>query len=167
MCIEETSCQKAPPWTLRQVTVLTTYLTPWSRIIPQKLIDPVLVKKFPAFYETRRFITTFTSVPYLSLSQTSSIQYTPNSRASPVKEPRLPVPLTELPQEEMFCFQSPPTMSQKLCFFLKIHFNIILPSAPSSSKWPSILQVSQPKPCMHLSCPPFVPHVQPISFFFI
>ena len=36
-----------------------------------------LVKKFPAFYGTRRFITEFTSAPHLSLSRTSSIQSIP------------------------------------------------------------------------------------------
>jgi hypothetical protein len=33
-----------------------------------------LVKKFPAFYGTRRFITAFTSTRHLSLSWASSIQ---------------------------------------------------------------------------------------------
>ena len=36
-----------------------------------------LVKKFPAFYGTRRFITSFTSARHLSLSWASSIQSTP------------------------------------------------------------------------------------------
>ena len=31
----------------------------------------------------------------------------------------------------------------------------------------SFHQVSPPKSCMHLSCPPHVPHAQPISFFTI
>jgi len=43
-------------------------LTPWSRVLLEKLILSKLVKKFPAFYETRRFITTFTSARHLSLS---------------------------------------------------------------------------------------------------
>jgi hypothetical protein len=34
-------------------------LTPWSRILPEKLAGPLLVKKFSAFYGTRRFITAF------------------------------------------------------------------------------------------------------------
>jgi hypothetical protein len=38
-----------------------TYLhTPWSRVLPEKLKRPELLKKFPAFYGTRRFITAFT-----------------------------------------------------------------------------------------------------------
>ena len=39
---------------------LTHSLTPWSKILLEKLTDSQLVKKFPAFYGTRRFITAFT-----------------------------------------------------------------------------------------------------------
>ena len=35
---------------------------------------PQMVKKFPAFYGTRRFITAFTNARYLSLSWASSVQ---------------------------------------------------------------------------------------------
>jgi hypothetical protein len=42
--------------------------TPWSRVLPQKLTGYQLVKKFPAFYGTRRLITAFTSAHHLSLS---------------------------------------------------------------------------------------------------
>jgi len=41
-------------------------LTPWSRVLEQ-LISFQLVK-FPAFYGTQRFVTTFTSARHLSLS---------------------------------------------------------------------------------------------------
>jgi hypothetical protein len=47
---------------------LLTYLTPSSRVILEKLIGLQLVKKFPAFYGTRRFITAFISARHLSLS---------------------------------------------------------------------------------------------------
>ena len=43
-------------------------LIPWSRVSLQNLTGSQLVKKFPAFYGTRRFITAFTSVRHLSLS---------------------------------------------------------------------------------------------------
>jgi hypothetical protein len=43
-------------------------LTPWSRVIIEKLTSSQLVKKFPEFYGTRRFITAFTSARHLSLS---------------------------------------------------------------------------------------------------
>jgi hypothetical protein len=43
-------------------------ITPWSRVLLQKLTGSQLVKKFPTFYGTRRFITAFTSARHLSLS---------------------------------------------------------------------------------------------------
>jgi hypothetical protein len=43
-------------------------LTPWSRVLPEKLKRPELLKKFPAFYGTRRFITAFKRARHLSLS---------------------------------------------------------------------------------------------------
>jgi exonuclease III len=43
-------------------------LTPWSRVLLEKLTDLQLVKKFPAFYGTRRFLTALTSSRHLSLS---------------------------------------------------------------------------------------------------
>ena len=52
-------------------------LTPCSGVLLEKLIGFQLVTKLPAFYGTQRFITTFTSVPYLSLSWASLIQSIP------------------------------------------------------------------------------------------
>jgi len=49
-------------------------LTPWSRVLLEKLTGSHLVKKFPLFYGTRRFITAFTSARNLSLSWARSIQ---------------------------------------------------------------------------------------------
>ena len=48
--------------------------TPWSRLIPEKLTGFQLVKKFPAFYGTRKYITAFISARRLSLSWDSLIQ---------------------------------------------------------------------------------------------
>jgi hypothetical protein len=48
-------------------------LTPWCRVLLEKLTGFQLVKKFPAFYGTRRFITAVTSDRHLSLSSASSI----------------------------------------------------------------------------------------------
>ena len=58
------------------LTYLLSYLrgTPRCRVLLEKLTDLQLVKKFPAFHGTRRFITAFTSVRHLSLSWASSIQ---------------------------------------------------------------------------------------------
>ena len=48
---------------------LHTYLlTPRSAVLLQKLNGSQLVKKFPTFYGTRKFITAFTSARHLSLS---------------------------------------------------------------------------------------------------
>jgi hypothetical protein len=52
-----------------------TKLTPWSRGLLEKLTVSHLVKKFPAFYGTRRFITAVTRARHLSLSWASSIQF--------------------------------------------------------------------------------------------
>ena len=54
---------------------LHTYLlTPWSRVLLEKLTGSQLVKNFPAFYGNWRFITACTGVPHLSLSWARSIQ---------------------------------------------------------------------------------------------
>jgi hypothetical protein len=51
------------------LTYLLTYLlTPWSRILLEKLTGLQLVKEFPAFYGTRKFITEFTNACHLSQS---------------------------------------------------------------------------------------------------
>ena len=56
-------------------TFLLTYLlTPWCRVLLEKLTGLQLVKKFPKFHGTRRFITALTSVRHLSLSWASPIQ---------------------------------------------------------------------------------------------
>ena len=55
-------------------TSFTYFLTPWCRVPLEKLTGLQLVKKFPAFHRTRRFITALTSVRQLSLSWASPIQ---------------------------------------------------------------------------------------------
>ena len=58
----------------------TTYiiyiLTPWRRVLLEKLTGLQLVKKFPAFYGTRRFIIALTSLRHSPLSCASPIQST-------------------------------------------------------------------------------------------
>jgi len=57
------------------LTYLLTYLhTPWCRVLLQQLTGLQLVKKFPAFHGTRRFITALTSVRHLSLSWACPVQ---------------------------------------------------------------------------------------------
>ena len=56
------------------IIIMTYLLTPWCRVLLEELIGLQLVKKFPAFHGTRRFITALTSVRHLSLSWASTIQ---------------------------------------------------------------------------------------------
>ena len=54
---------------------MLTYLrTPWCRVLIEKLTGLQLVKKFPTFHGTRRFITALTRVRHLSLSSARPIQ---------------------------------------------------------------------------------------------
>jgi hypothetical protein len=60
----------------KSVTIETTannvsfisVITPWNRFPLEKLIFAQLVKKFSAFYRTRRFITVFTRWSHWPLS---------------------------------------------------------------------------------------------------
>ena len=49
-------------------------ITPWCRVLLEKLTGLQLVKKLPTFHGTRRFITALTSVRHLSPSWASRIQ---------------------------------------------------------------------------------------------
>ena len=57
-------------------TYITAYsmITPWCRVLLEQLTVLQLVKKFPTFHRTRRFITALTSVRQLSLSWANPIQ---------------------------------------------------------------------------------------------
>jgi hypothetical protein len=57
--------------------VVTNQLTPLSKVLLEKLTVTQLANKFPAFYETRSFITMSTRVRHLSLSWARCIQSTP------------------------------------------------------------------------------------------
>ena len=62
-------------WSQRYSKWLLIYLlTPWCRVLLDKLTGLQLVKKFPAFHWTRTFITALTSIRHLSLSWASPIQ---------------------------------------------------------------------------------------------
>ena len=56
--------------------LLTYLLTPWCKVFLEKLTGLQLVKKFPAFHGTRRFITALTSLRHPSLTWASPIQST-------------------------------------------------------------------------------------------
>jgi hypothetical protein len=61
----------------RNLNRVTHLLLPRSRVLPEKLKHPNLLKKFPAFYWTRRFITAFTRARHVSLSWARLIQSMP------------------------------------------------------------------------------------------
>ena len=56
--------------------LLTYLLNSWSRVL-EKLTGFQLVKKFPVFYGTRKFITSFTSARHLSLPWARSVKSIP------------------------------------------------------------------------------------------
>jgi len=57
--------------------LLIYLLTQWSRVLLEKLTGSQLVKKFPAFYGTRKFIIAFRSARHPFLSCAKSIQSMP------------------------------------------------------------------------------------------
>ena len=64
-------CGVAECAVLRSVAVYITSrvkLKRLNRALLEKLTGPQLVKKFPAFYGTRKFITAFTRAPHLFAS---------------------------------------------------------------------------------------------------
>ena len=54
--------------------LLTHSLTPWCRVLLEQLTGLQLLKKFPAFHGTRRFIPALTTIRHLSLFWASPIQ---------------------------------------------------------------------------------------------
>ena len=56
--------------------ILTYLFIPWSTVLLETLTGSKPVKKFPAFYGTRRFITAFIGPRHLSLSWASSFHST-------------------------------------------------------------------------------------------
>ena len=58
----------------KEVRMCISILTPWCRVLLEKLTGFQLVNKFPAFQGTRRFITALTSVHDLSIPWASPIQ---------------------------------------------------------------------------------------------
>jgi len=53
---------------LRNITLLTYLITPWNRVLLEKLTGSQLVKKFPIFYGTQAFIIAFARARHLYLS---------------------------------------------------------------------------------------------------
>jgi len=63
-------------WYMSRPSLLIKFLllTPWCRVL-EKLTGLQLVKKFPTFHGTRRFITALTSFRHLSVSWASPVQF--------------------------------------------------------------------------------------------
>ena len=67
-------------WSARLVSLIkyfyltTEWLTPLSRVLPKKLTGPQVVKTFPIFYGSYRFITVCTTARHLFLCWGISIQ---------------------------------------------------------------------------------------------
>ena len=105
-----------------QVSITYSILTPRYRVLPEQPPGLQLVKKFPAFHGTRRFITALTSVRQLSLSWTSPIQSTyphPTSwRSIHPSTPRSPYwsPSLRFPHQDPI---HPHLLTYTLTFFLK------------------------------------------------
>jgi len=57
--------------------ILYATIRPGNRVLPVKITGSQLVRNFPAFYGTRRFIAAFTIARHLSLSWTRPIQSMP------------------------------------------------------------------------------------------
>jgi len=83
--------------------LLTHFLTPWRTVLLEKLAGSKLVKKFPVFYGTRRFITIFISGRNLYLSWARSIQSMPlhssSWRSILILSPRLGFPSGLFPSD--------------------------------------------------------------------
>ena len=83
----ELICNRKPPCAGGKASFSNScvyLLTPWSRVPLEKLTVSQLVKNFPVFYGTRRFITAFTNARHLSLSQARSIQSMPTHPTSSI-----------------------------------------------------------------------------------
>ena len=67
-------------WQLRKITYIHTYLltyllTPWSRVLVEKLTGSASSQEIPRIFGTRRFLTVLRSARQLSLSWANSIQF--------------------------------------------------------------------------------------------
>ena len=101
----------------------TYLLTPWCRVL-EKLTGLQLVKKFPAFHGTRRFITALTSVRHLSLSWASPIQSI-----------------------------SPHPTSWRSILILYTHLRLVLPSGLFPSGFPTKTLYTPLSSPIHATCP--------------
>ena len=107
--------------------LLTYLLTPWCRVLLEKLTGLQLVKKFPALHRTRRFITALTSVRHLYLSWASPIQSI-----------------------------YPHPTSWRSILILSTHLRLRLPSGILSSGFPSKTLYTPLSSPIHATCPAYL-----------
>jgi hypothetical protein len=112
---------------------------PLWRVLLEKLIFVQLVKKFPSFYGTRRFITMFTRARHWSLSWVRWIQSTSSHPVSiyiliPSSHLRLGLQSclfpSCLPTETLYAFFIPPACHMSACF-IKLWSCHIMNSSPA------------------------------------
>jgi hypothetical protein len=124
-------------------------LTPWNIALLEKLTVTQLVKTFPAFYGSRRYIIIFTRAHYWSLSWSRRIQLTNSMEQSPSWEANSHSGSPEIsrlllnPNVHYRAHKGPelvPILSHihpvhtLPPYFPKIRCNIIFPPTPRSSK---------------------------------
>ena len=108
-----------------QLYLLLTYLlTPWCRVLLEKLTGSQLVKKFPAFHGIQRFITALTSVRHLSLFWAHQIQSI-----------------------------YPPPTSWRYVLILSTHLSLGLPSGLFPSGFPTKTLNNPLSPIIRVTCP--------------
>ena len=61
-------------WVVTNVPLLTYLLTPWSRVLLQKLTGSAASQEIPSIFGTQMFITVLTSARHLSISWANFIQ---------------------------------------------------------------------------------------------
>ena len=141
----------------RDIYTSTAILSPWSRVLPEKLTPPQLVKKFPAFYGTRRFMTAFTTARHMSLYWTRSIQsarpsYFPTIHFNIILHLRLGLPNCLLPSGFPTKTLYAPLLSPFVLLALPI--SVFLTSSP---EWYLVWSTEHKAPCYVVFSTPLFP----------
>ena len=93
----------------KQISLYSNYLlTPWCRVLLEKLTGLQLVKKFAAFHGTRRFITALTSIRHLSILGQPNPVHIPTSHL-PEIHPNIVHPSTPRSPQWSLSLRFPPT----------------------------------------------------------
>jgi hypothetical protein len=162
-----------------QISSFDLLLTPWSKVLLEKLTGSQPVKKFPEFYGTRMFITAFTSAHHLTLSWASPclpilLPEGPSMRGSPKWSLSLmfphqnPVYTFPLPHT---CCMPHPSHSSRLdrpnntWWGVQIIKLLIIKSAPFPCYLlPLRLKYSPQHPILKHPQPTFLPQCEPSNF---